>query len=73
MDTAIKNIDERYTFLSQDKETRELYDRRQMARMDWNNVINERDRNAYERDQERSARLEAERRIAELEAQIRKQ
>jgi predicted transposase/invertase (TIGR01784 family) len=73
MDTAIQQTDERYNFLSQDKETRRQYDLRQIGQMDWNNVVNERDRNAKRAEEAEKRAKEAEKRIAELEAQFRKQ
>ncbi|GHV25427.1 hypothetical protein FACS189498_3640 [Spirochaetia bacterium] len=64
MDTAIEKTNERYDFLSQDKETLHRYHLRQIGQMDWNSVVAERDQNRQRAEQ-------AEKRIAELEAQLR--
>jgi hypothetical protein len=74
MDAIIQRANERYEFLAQDKETLRLYEMRQMGQMDWNNELYHATAEANrERDQERAARIKAERRIAELEAQLRAQ
>jgi predicted transposase/invertase (TIGR01784 family) len=70
MDTAIQQTDERYHFLSQDKDTLRFYELRQIGRMDWNNVINERDEANQRAAQEHAARLEAERRAEEAERRL---
>jgi predicted transposase/invertase (TIGR01784 family) len=84
MDATIQKTHERYTFLSEDKETRHLYEMRQQGRRDWNTVIAEREKadrrteEANRRTEEANRRTpeanrrteEAERRIAELEASL---
>ena len=78
MDTAIEKTNERYNYLSQDKETLRRYHLRQIGQMDWNSVVAERDQNriAMEQAEKRAEQAkheleQAEKRIAELEAQLR--
>ncbi|GHT98196.1 hypothetical protein FACS1894142_4210 [Spirochaetia bacterium] len=80
MDTAIEKTNERYDFLSQDKETLHRYHLRQIGQMDWNSVVYERDQNriAKEQAEKRAEQAEheweqAKKRITELEAQLRTQ
>ena len=70
MDTAIQKTNERYDFLSQDKETLHRYHLRQIGQMDWNSVVYERDQNRqraeqaeHEREQERQRAEQAEKRV----------
>ncbi|GMO21812.1 MAG: hypothetical protein Ta2B_00690 [Termitinemataceae bacterium] len=74
MDAAIKQTNECYNFLLQDKDTLHRYHLNQIAQMDWNNVVSDRDAALADRDAalaalaDRDAALaEAARRIAELE------
>jgi predicted transposase/invertase (TIGR01784 family) len=82
MDTTIERTNERIAFLSQDEDTLRVYELRQKARLDWNNILDAREQAEKRAEQEHAARMEehaarveaerraeeAERRIAELEA-----